>query len=159
MSTPSRPGGTRTQPGLRAGTQSPAEGGLPEVKYYENGKLRPELLDEEAMEVGKLLAGSGLRRAQLRRFYGDVLVLRRRFEIASAGTPIEERESVFQEILPEFRLLKAKAFYANKRKILPIEMKNFLERHVRAVKTWEDFHAFCRHFEAVVAFHYAFAKE
>ncbi|MGQ9634952.1 MAG: type III-A CRISPR-associated protein Csm2 [Bryobacteraceae bacterium] len=129
------------------------------MKYYENGKLRPALLDEEAMQVGKLLARSGLRSAQLRRFYGDVLALRRRFESASAGTPIEERESVFQEILPEFRLLKAKAFYANKRKILPMEMKNFLERHVRAVKTWEDFHAFCRHFEAVVAFHYAFAKE
>ncbi|GIU76162.1 MAG: hypothetical protein KatS3mg004_3249 [Bryobacteraceae bacterium] len=151
----------------RTGAQGPPNAGpgkspLPEVKYHDNnGKLRPELLDEEAMQVGKALADAGLESAQLRRFYGDVLSLRRRFEIRSAGMEPDKQESVFADILPEFRMLRAKAFYANKRneRILPAVMKDFIQRHVNAVKNAKDFLAFCRHFEAVVAYHYAFAKK
>ena len=132
---------------------------LPEVRYFENETLRPELLDEEALRVGQALADQGLKSAQLRRFYGDVLGLRRRFETESGVVPPEQRESIFQEILPEFRLLRAKAYYAHKRKIIPDVMKQFVQQHVDAVKTSKDFLAFCRHFEAVVAYHYFFAKE
>jgi len=135
---------------------------LPSVKYFnESGKLRPELLDDEAMAVGEALANAGLESAQLRRFYGDVVSLRRRFEIRSAGAPLNERASLFADILPEFRLLRAKAYYANRRseKILPKVMKDFIQQHVDAVHSWQDFLAFCRHFEAVVAFHYAFSKK
>lgn len=161
MPAPSHPGNRGGQP---ARTPQPAaqQSALPPVKYFdEKGKLRPELLDEEAMQVGEALARAELESAQLRRFYGDVLSLRRRFEIRSAGVPLSQRADVFADILPEFRLLRAKAFYANKRskKILPDEMKNFIQRHVDAVKSWQDFLAFCRHFEAVVAFHYAFSKK
>lgn len=148
--------------------QSPPRGGgggeqganLPPVKYSENGNLRPELLDKEAEEVGRKLADAGLQSAQLRRFYGDVLNLRRRFELRSAGQDQAKRDAAFQEILPEFRMLRAKAYYANKRSrtILPDVMKTFVENHVRAVQSWKDFLAFCRHFEAVVAFHYAFSE-
>lgn len=157
------------QPVGRPGQQPPrqqaaaAQGSvLPAVRYFdEKGKLRPELLDEEAMRVGEALARAELESAQLRRFYGDVLSLRRRFEIRSAGAPLSQRADIFADILPEFRLLRAKVFYANKRskKILPDEMKIFIQRHVDAVKSWQDFLAFCRHFEAVVAFHYAFSKK
>lgn len=161
MPAPNAPGNRGSQPQQRppAAAQQAA---LPAVKYFnENGKLRPELLDEEAMIVGQALANAGLESAQLRRFYGDVVSLRRRFEIRSAGAPLSERPSVFADILPEFRLLRAKAFYANKRseKILPKVMKDFIQQHVQAVQSWQDFLAFCRHFEAVVAFHYAFSKK
>ncbi|MCS7042802.1 MAG: type III-A CRISPR-associated protein Csm2 [Bryobacteraceae bacterium] len=160
MPAPNQPTGRPPQ----AAAQGQAAGGhaLPPVKYFnEHGKLRPELLDSEAQEVGEALAKAGLESAQLRRFYGDVLSLRRRFEIRAAGAPFAERDSIFEDILPEFRMLRAKAFYANKRsdKILPAVMKEFIQRHVQAVKTWQDFQAFCRHFEAVVAFHYAFSKK
>lgn len=161
MPAPSHPGNRGGQP-ARAPQPAAQQSALPPVKYFdEKGKLRPELLDEEAMQVGEALARAELESAQLRRFYGDVLSLRRRFEIRSAGVPLSQRADVFADILPEFRLLRAKAFYANKRskKILPDEMKNFIQRHVDAVKSWQDFLAFCRHFEAVVAFHYAFSKK
>lgn len=161
MPAPNAPGNRGPQP--PQGSQSAAQQtALPPVKYFDDhGKLRPELLDEEAMKVGEALASAGLESAQLRRFYGDVLSLRRRFEIRSAGAPLSERPSIFADILPEFRLLRAKVFYANKRseKILPKVMKDFIQRHVDAVKSWQDFLAFCRHFEAVVAFHYAFSKK
>jgi CRISPR-associated protein Csm2 len=157
MPGPSAPGGRPQQ------TQGAAQGNaLPPVKYFdEKGKLRPELLDQEAMKVGEALANAELDRAQLRRFYGDVLALRRRFEIRSAGAPFSERPSIFADILPEFRMLRAKVYYANKRseKIVPQVMKEFIQRHVDAVKSWQDFLAFCRHFEAVVAFHYAFSRK
>jgi len=135
---------------------------LPPVQYFTpDGKLRPELLDEEAQKVGQILADAGLEKAQMRRFYGDVLSLRRRFEIDSAGRGPGERESSFQEILPEFRMLRAKAYYANKRSsaILPDEMRRFVDQHCNSVKNSRDFLAFCRHFEAVVAYHYTFAKK
>jgi len=160
MPGPNVAGNRGSQPPQRPQGAAPPSA-LPAVKYFnENGKLRPELLDEEAMKVGEALANAGLEPAQLRRFYGDVVSLRRRFEIRSAGVPLSERASVFADILPEFRLLRAKAYYANKRseKILPRVMKDFIQQHVQAVKNWQDFVAFCRHFEAVVAFHYAFKK-
>lgn len=155
MPAPNPPAGRKEQ------AQAPASAALPEARYFDNGRLRPELLDAEAEQVGRRLAEAGLDSAQLRRFYGDVLGLRRRFEVRSAGRPLNERDSIFAEILPEFRMLRAKAYYANRRsdKILPEVMKTFIQNHVRAVKTWQDFLAFCRHFEAVVAFHYAFAKK
>lgn len=136
-------------------------GNLPKVQYFEDGKLRPALLDSEAEQVGRALAEAGLQSAQLRRFYGDVLNLRRRFELHSTGLDPARCDAAFQDILPEFRMLRAKAFYANKRseKILPRVMKQFVENHVKAVNSWKDFMAFCRHFEAVVAFHYAFAEK
>lgn len=160
MHPPKRPNQQGRQgPPAGEGTGQPAS--LPAVKYHENEKLRPDLLDGDAEQVGKALAAAGLQSAQLRRFYGDVLNLRRRFELRSAGQDISRREEAFQEILPEFRMLRAKAYYANKRSknILPDVMKKFMENHVREVKTWKDFLAFCRHFEAVVAFHYAFSEK
>ncbi len=160
MPAPNAPGNRGPQPRQRppAAAQQAA---LPAVKYFdENGKLRPELLDDEAEKVGKALADAKLQSAQLRRFYGDVMNLRRRFELRAAGQGAEKCDEAFRDILPEFRMLRAKAYYANKRgSILPDVMKKFVESHVRAVATWKDFMAFCRHFEAVVAFHHAFAEK
>ena len=128
---------------------------LPEVKYFTpEGNLRPELVDEEARQVGQALA-NGIKASQLRRFYADVLALRRRFEQEAAGKPTSEWQRVFESVLPEFKMLRAKTFYAHKRSatICPAEMKEFIDRHVGAVSGWNQFLAFCRHFEAVVAYH------
>jgi CRISPR-associated protein Csm2 len=112
------------------------------------------------MQVGKALAMQGLERAQLRRFYGDVLNIKHRFETRAAGYDKKQREDLFRDFAPEVKLLRAKVYYAHKRsaKIVPAVMKQFIEYHVNAVKTAEDFLAFCRHFEAVVAFHYAYSN-
>jgi CRISPR-associated protein Csm2 len=125
--------------------------------------LRPALLDEEAEQVGRKLAEEKLERTQLRRFYNDVLSLKRRFEMETVrekakGTP-STADEIFRRIEPELRLLRAKAYYANRRKVLPDIMKTFIDQHIRKISGAKDFQAFCKHFEAVVAFHYAYSKE
>ena len=59
-------------------------------------------------------------------------------------------------------MLKAKAVYANGRDrghTFPNEMLQFVVSHVHGVKTARDFDAFCRHFQAVVAFHKFYAPK
>lgn len=148
----------------RSGSQRPQSAPPPklsEIRYFtEKGALRAELLDEEAYQVAQTLA-QRIKASQLRRFYGDALALRRRFEQKMVGRPAEERQQIFEEILPEFKMLKAKTFYACQRsvKICPKEMKDFIDQHVRSVKTWQDFLGFCKHFEAVVAYHKYLSNE
>jgi CRISPR-associated protein Csm2 len=140
--------------------QSQLPSNLPPVKYFDSeGNLRPELVDDEAQQWGKILA-KNLKPTQMRRFYNDVLSIKQRFLNQAALLSSEEQERIFREIIPEIRLLKAKAYYAHRRpnNVLPREMKEFIERHVNAINSAKAFLAFCRHFEAVVAFHYAFAE-
>lgn len=160
MPAPNQPVGRPGQQPPRQQAAAAQGNALPAVKYFDQeGKLRPELLDQEAMQVGEALAKAELERAQLRRFYSDVLALKRYFELRSAGLDMHRRDEAFSEIYAQFRMLKARAYYACQRKVIPGVMKEFIQNHVGAVRTWKDFLAFCRHFEAVVAFHYAFSKK
>ena len=125
------------------------------VQYYKDGVLKEELVDQEAEAVAKELALARLANTQLRRYYEDVLALRRRLEHESANNGNGDREKVFARLRPEFKLMRAKAFYANKRsaQTFPDRLREFFEDHTASVKTVKDFEAFCKHFEAVVAFH------
>jgi len=146
-----QPAGTKAQPA------SPTA-----VEYFDNnGNLREELVDAEAETEGKKLAEAKLRHTQLRRYYEDVLNLRRRLEHECANQPGSNEEEVFRKLRPEFKMLRAKAYYAHKRssKIFPDAFKDFIERHVHSVQTAAQFRAFCQHFQAVVAFHRVYAKD
>lgn len=129
------------------------------VYYFKDGNLSAPLLEQEAQNVAESL--QQMKASQLRRFYDDVVALRRRLDLA-AEPGAESRERSFDALRAEFKMLKAKAVYANGRdkgKTFPDEMLRFVVDHVNAVKTARDFEAFCRHFQAVVAFHKFFAKE
>lgn len=132
------------------------------VEYFDNnGNLREELVDADAETEGKTLAEAKLKHTQLRRYYEDVLNLRRRLEHECANQPDRSEEEVFRRLRPEFKMLRAKAYYAHKRssKIFPDQFKDFIERHVHSVQTAAQFRAFCQHFQAVVAFHRVYAED
>lgn len=129
------------------------------VHYFKDGNLSAPLLEQEAESVAKAL--QQMKASQLRRFYDDVVSLRRRLDL-EAEPGAESRERSFDTLRAEFKMLKAKAVYANGRdrgRTFPDEMLQFVVDHVSAVKTARDFEAFCRHFQAVVAFHKFYAPK
>lgn len=129
------------------------------VEYFEkSGNLREALVDSEAESVAKKLAAEKLTPTQIRAYYFEVLTLRRRVELECANASEEEAEAIFLRYRPELKLLRAKVHYARARGTIKDEMKDFMERHVRAVVKLRDFRAFCAHFEAVVAFHRGLAE-
>lgn len=132
-----------------------------QIRYFsEKGIPDSRLLDEEAEKIGKSLADNNLAPTQLRRFFEDVHVLKRRMEHETANTG-ESSGVVFARLLPEFKMMRAKAYYARKRLKgnFPQELLQFFVNHTASVKSAEDFSVFCKHFEAVVAFHKYYAKD
>lgn len=125
----------------------------PPQYFDEKGNVREVWFNEEAEDVAKSL--KEISPTQLRRFYEDVLHLRRRLDHEAANNPNATREQLFPRLRPEFKMLRAKAYYAKgrDRKNFPDEMKNFLDWHVTAVREYREFEVFCKHFQAVVAFH------
>lgn len=138
------------QAGGNSGTKAPLAPRA--VSYFDDKKqIRPQLLDEEAQAVARELAGTRLAPTQLRRYYHEVVNLQRRLDQLAAGS---SREQAFECLRADFKLLKAKAHYANARSqsMFPDPLLQFFVDHTHAVKTVQDFDAFCRHFEAVVGF-------
>ena len=122
-----------------------------EVKYFADTArkaMRPDLvgtLAEKLAQETRQVAAS-----QMRRFYGDVLSLDRRL-VPGADLPAEA-------IQAHMALLKAKAAYAfrragGRRDQFPEELLQFFVDHAAAVKDQQDFAAFRRVFEAVIAYH------
>lgn len=147
--------GGRPSGGPGRGSEEPPRVPSPQpVKYFEGGVLNDRLLDEEAMQVAEQL--KGVAPSQLRRFYEDVLSLSRRLALEAERSGKEARKQAFERLRPEFKMLKAKAVYTFGRNGGKNEFKplmQFFVNHVAAVKTVADFDAFCKHFQAVVAFH------
>lgn len=132
------------------------------VIYFDNtGQIRPELLDVEAREFAKQLAGK-INKTQLRRYYNDVVHLQRRLDLmAQQGQGPQAREEAFARLRADFKMLKVKAHYANGRSksTFPDELLRFFVNHTHQVNSARDFDAFFRHFQAVVAFHEYYGKE
>ena len=155
-----RPGGGGGFSRPHGGPSGPAPLHPKPVKYFSSeGVPDVRLLDEEAEKLAQDLAAK-LAPTQLRRFFEDVLVLRRRLEHETINRG-ESQEVVFQRLLPEFKMLKAKAYYAKKRLKgkFPEQLLQFFVDHTAAVKNAADFGVFCKHFEAVVAFHRYYCKD
>ncbi len=122
------------------------------IQYFQaDGALVPALMDSQAEELAQQL--SQVTTTQLRRFYDDVLTLRQR--LAAEQRQGRDKEALFNELRADFKMLKAKAVYAHGRseKTMPRPLLQFFIDHVAAVNNAREFEAFCKHFQAVVAFH------
>lgn len=129
----------------------------PVVYFKQDHSLVEELVDAYARKQAEELVE--LAPTQLRRFYEHVLSIKRRLDLA-ANNPVE-REREFSKLRPEFKLLKAKAVYAygrNHHKEYYKALAEFFISHTESVKKAADFEAFCKHFEAVIAFHKFYAE-
>ena len=127
--------------------------------YTKDGKtIDPKWVDSEALATAKKLVVRGyngkidqnasIKSSQLRKFYADVKGLERAWEYQKRS------EAAFLGILPQIKILKAKAAYAQGRKTVPPAFTEWMNRHVDAIATPSDFKAFLLHFEAVVGFCY-----
>jgi len=126
--------------------------------YYKNdGSLDSKWVDSEAQIVARKLVmkdhngrpdRNTIKSSQLRKFYADVKSLERTWEYQGCS------EAAFLGILPQIKILKAKAAYAQGRGVVPPAFKNWVDTHVDAVTASSDFKAFLLHFEAVVGFCY-----
>lgn len=123
----------------------------PVIYFQPDGSLVPTLMDSQAEDLAQRL--SRVTTTQLRRFYDDVLTLRQR--LAAEQRQGRDKEAVFNDLRADFKMLKAKAVYAHGRseKTMPRPLLQFFIDHVAAVNNAREFEAFCKHFQAVVAFH------
>lgn len=113
-------------------------------KVGDSLSIDPDLVDAQAYKVAEELSAGKLETTQLRRFYEPVVVLRQR-AVAGAVT--------FEDVKAELLMLKARAAYAEKRGNVPKRLVRFFTDHAHWVNDLDKFKAFCRHFEAVVAYH------
>jgi CRISPR-associated protein Csm2 len=123
----------------------------PPVSYFHEGRLREDLVDKEAEAEARRLAD--VNRTQVRAYFFEVTSLRRRVEQEIGEQSGAVAEAIFLKHRPQLKMLRAKVHYAKARKSITEDMKDFIEKHVQAVNSFNDFMAFCTHFEAVVAFH------
>ena len=123
----------------------------PPVRYFHEGRLREELVDKEAEEEAMRLAN--VKPTPVRAYFFEVISLRRRVEQEIGEQSGAVAEAIFLKHRPQLKMLRAKVHYAKARGTITEDMKDFIEKHVQAVNSFNDFMAFCTHFEAVVAFH------
>lgn len=125
--------------------------------YKPDGSLDSKWVDSEALVMARKLvvkdAGDRMNRnniksSQLRKFYADVKSLERTWEYQDCS------DAAFLGILPQIKILKAKAAYAQGRQVVPAAFTKWIGEHVDAISTPSDFKAFLLHFEAVVGFCY-----
>lgn len=124
--------------------------------YYKGNDINPDLVTTEAQKwAQEFFAPNGARKdsaqinsAQLRRFYGDVKGLELRLKNSV------DKARAFREVLPMIKLLKAKAAYAHKRKLVPDSFRKWIWENVDMINEEKDFRAFLLYFEAVVGFCY-----
>jgi CRISPR type III-A-associated protein Csm2 len=123
---------------------------LPYFSANDPKAIEARLLGEEAEQVARKLAE--VPASQLRRFYAEVMALKRRAELANASD---------EEIRAQLTLLRAKAAYTWQRQSrYPGELVAFFTRHAASVQTRHDFlRGFQPHFEAVMAFHKVFERK
>ncbi len=128
--------------------------------YYENGALRPDLLDTHAKSLGESFAskdGYKVKSTQMRRFYGDVKELETRIERDSSLESNDPQQ--LAKYLALIRMLKSKAAYAAGRETVSRAFESFIVKSVDQIKTPKDFRAFVLFFEAVVGYYYGAGGE
>lgn len=158
-----RPQGGGFQQGKRGGEEPIRLPPPKPVQYFtDKGNANTKLLDQDADDWAKRF--EGIPSTQLRRFYEHVLGLKRSLELETENGGSEDADAVFERLKPEFKLLKAKAAYTHgradsKTKQTYYALLEFVVNHTSSVNTRKDFEVFCRHFEAVVAYHRFYRKE
>jgi CRISPR-associated protein Csm2 len=159
-------GGLARQPAAGPGHAAPPAGGdargriedllrppAQPIRYFSANDpkaVESRLLGEEAEAVARRMAK--VPASQLRRFYAEVMALKRRAELTDVTD---------DEIRSRLTLLRAKAAYTWERQSrYPGELVAFFTRHAHSVRTRHDFlRGFQPHFEAVMAFHRVFGEK
>ena len=126
--------------------------------YKEDGRtIDPRWVDSEALSVARKLVTKdyngkvdkdSIKSSQLRKFYADVKSLERTWEYQG------RTDTAFLGILPQIKILKAKAAYPTRRGVVPRGFVTWINSHVDNISSPDDFRAFLLHFEAVVGFCY-----
>ena len=167
MSSGFRPGGGRpNQPGHGGGGGGVQNRGPrtanPANSLFDVSKPDAELYDQIAEQQADVFAQLDFRNripaSQLRRFFGEVKELFRRFNSQTAANSDKTEEDVYrQSIEPQFRMIRSKVAYTLGRQgssSVPREFADFLSEGIRKVDTAKNFRRFVLHFEAVVGFMY-----
>lgn len=162
MSSGFRPGGGRpNQHGGGGGAQNrgprPAN---PANSLFDVSKPDAELYDQIAEKQADIFAQLDRRipSSQLRRFFGEVKELFRRFNSQTAANSNKTEDDVYrQSIEPQFRMIRSKVAYTLGRQgssSVPREFADFLSEGIKKVDSAKNFRRFVLHFEAVVGFMY-----
>ena len=110
--------------------------------YKTDGSLDPKWVDSEALAVARKLVmkdfsgrpdRNNIKSSQLRKFYADVKSLERTWEYQGRS------EAAFLGVLPQIKILKAKAAYAQGRGVVPSAFTQWVNTHVDAVSAPADF--------------------
>ena len=128
----------------------------------DKGNIKKELIDNYAQEIANYIKSKEkgkekeITSAQLRRFYHDLKSIERK--IQNKIREEKKANEVFEEFLPEIKMVKAKASYAyrggGKDSKIPQKFKDFLTAGIEKINNYQDFIAFMKHFEAVVGYLY-----
>lgn len=151
--------------GVRAGGQSrPRDHGRQgsrqqSVEVLFDPEASPtELVDSLAeRQAGQLQINS----AQLRRFFGEIKDLYRRYNALAAADAGAKDHIYHEQIEPMFKMIRSKVSYATHpggQRQLPKEFAEFLKQGIARVRTAEQFQRFVLHVEAVVGFMYGKGK-
>jgi len=99
--------------------------------------------------------------SQLRRFFGEIKDLYRRFNALTAGKNDQEKKDIYRtHIEPLFKMVRSKVSYATRagQSKVPRSFAEFLETGIAKVQNPEDYRRFVLHLEAVVGFMYGKGK-
>lgn len=116
--------------------------------------LKADLVDKEAQDWARSFPE--LKSTQMRRFYDEFKAIERKILM---GKDVQEQQACFERDRALIMMFKAKAVYAEKRKVAPRKFTEFIFNHMASIKDLRDFQAFIKVFEAVVAFHRFYAKD
>lgn len=130
-----------------------------------NDVIQGELLDKKASKIAESffprrrdgkLEPYALSPTQLRRFFSDFQLLRKKYEVFCAEKTHEglneknAKSAAFPRIHPHIKMVKSKAAYASDK--IPRTFEAFLKDSIDEIQDYQDFEAFLLHFEAVVGF-------
>ena len=117
----------------------------------EEGKIDADLFDKTANRVAKIVANKNDRRAsqinkstQLRRFYDELVMWEEK---------VRQDEKKFDDYLPFIRMLKAKAAYAEGRKLVDGAFVDLIEQAIDFIKSAADLRTAKLFFEAFMGFY------
>ena len=117
----------------------------------EDGKIDADLFDKTAKRVATIVANKSDRRAsqlnkstQLRRFYDELVMWEEK---------VRQNADKFDEYLPFIRMLKAKAAYAEGRKLVDGAFVDLIEQAIDFIKSAADLRTAKLFFEAFMGFY------
>ncbi|MBF0337419.1 MAG: type III-A CRISPR-associated protein Csm2 [Nitrospirae bacterium] len=115
-------------------------------KDKEKGLINPDLFSNNADNIAKKLSNNEGKNksSQTRKFYDEVIMFNRR---------VKEKPSEFEKILPYLKMLNAKAAYAEGRKLISSDFKDFIKGQIDQINDERDLDVFASFFEAIMGYY------